>query len=175
MGFTLIEAMVTVTIIGVLAFLAAPAYTRMVERNRVKAVAEGLYNDLQLARSEAIKRNRTVELRFNAAGPTTNWCYGLRLADGTACDCTETDAGMADACQIDGVPKVTRSTDFARVSLQNTFLGNVARFNPRSGRATVSGSAYLILGASELRVVLSPLGRVKICTTTGIPGYASCS
>ena len=71
-GFTLTELLVTIAIMGVLAALAAPSFTDMVARQRLRTGAFDLVADLLLARSEAIKRNETVTVA--AAGAT--WAAG---------------------------------------------------------------------------------------------------
>ena len=59
-GFTAIELMVTIGIAAILAALAAPSFTGLMERWRVRQAAEGLQSTLYYARSEAIKRGGNV-------------------------------------------------------------------------------------------------------------------
>jgi len=62
-GFTAIELLVTVGIVGVLAALAAPNFSVLIERWRVRQAAEQLQSTLHYARSEAIKRGGRVAIQ----------------------------------------------------------------------------------------------------------------
>ena len=55
-GFSAIELMVVVSIISILAALAAPSFTPLIENWRVREASEQLQSTLYYARSEAIKR-----------------------------------------------------------------------------------------------------------------------
>lgn len=69
-GFTLIELMVTVAVIGVLAVVAVPAMTGLVNAYRLNGAAGELQTAVQLARSEAVRRNVPVTLCGSADGLT---------------------------------------------------------------------------------------------------------
>lgn len=178
-GFTLVELLIVVAIVGVLAALAAPAFTKLLDRGRLRGAAEQVFSDLQLARTEAIKRNLDVEMTFSTAGPSTTWCYGLRERDpndpgidlSTPCDCTEADVTATDACKIDDVLRVTRSSDFRDVSLSHTFTSSRAEFESRQGLADTAGTVTLTIGSDVVRAKVSLLGRVRACTASGMPGF----
>lgn len=59
-GFTLIELMIALTLLGVLLTLAAPSFTTWINNTRVRTVSDVLQNGVRLAQAEAVRRNRTV-------------------------------------------------------------------------------------------------------------------
>ena len=59
-GLTLIELMVTLAIAVILLSLAVPNFSNLVNNSRVVTAANNLTADINLARSEAIKRARSV-------------------------------------------------------------------------------------------------------------------
>lgn len=69
-GFTLIELMVTVAVIGILAVVGVPAMAGLINANRITAANENLTSALQLARSEAMRRGASVTVCASTNGTT---------------------------------------------------------------------------------------------------------
>ena len=59
-GFTLLELLIVMAIMAIVATLAAPSFTGVLERQRVRTVADTLRSSIDLARSEAVKRNTLI-------------------------------------------------------------------------------------------------------------------
>lgn len=68
-GVTLIELVVTVAVAAVLLTVAIPSFQSMTAKNRVAGLTNELGAALQLARSEAVKRGKTVTV-CKSADPT---------------------------------------------------------------------------------------------------------
>lgn len=80
-GFTLIELIITLTIIGIMVALAAPGMQSFSSSNRLTTQVNDLLADISLARSEAIKRNVASGVCVTAANGTScvaagNWANG---------------------------------------------------------------------------------------------------
>lgn len=79
-GFTIIELMVVVSVIGVLATFALSSFQSLTQSQQAKNASFELFTSLRLARSEAIKRNSNVTLTPTDA---TNWGKGWTIASTT--------------------------------------------------------------------------------------------
>jgi len=78
-GFTLVELMLALTVLGILASLALPSLSDLVKGQRVKTASSDVYASLIYARSEAIKRAADVTVVPNA--PSGDWATGWQVRD----------------------------------------------------------------------------------------------
>ena len=71
-GFTLLELVVALTIMGMLLMLGMPSFTTFLRNSEVRSTAESISNGLRAARSEATRLNRPVSFTL-AAGTDASW------------------------------------------------------------------------------------------------------
>jgi type IV fimbrial biogenesis protein FimT len=74
-GFTLLEALVVIAIVGVLAAVGIPSFSHSMQRATVTAQAAAITNALRVARIEAVRRGRMVTIcRTDDANATPPIC-----------------------------------------------------------------------------------------------------
>jgi len=79
-GFSLMELMFTITVLGILLGVAVPNFLEIVRNNRLVSQNNEFIGSLNLARSEALKRSGSVSVCASADQATcsgsTNWTTG---------------------------------------------------------------------------------------------------
>ena len=81
-GFTLLELLVTIAVLAIIATVGVPGFQQLLINSRLAAQNNELIAMLHFAKSEAIRRNATVEAEFTA-GPLS-WTGDVRLPPGSA-------------------------------------------------------------------------------------------
>lgn len=150
-GFSLVELLVVVGILSILSALAAPSFSLMLANNQVRTGAEGILSGLQLARTEAIRRNTNVSFTLNSG---TGW----------------TIATVSPASNIQTRPANEAGRNLqvtslnGQTSLTFTPIGEV--FNYSTGgnltRVTIAPSAAISSG-DNLRIDISAAGQIRMC------------
>jgi len=141
-GFTLIELVVTLAVVGVLAGLAAPSLAGLIAGQKVRTLAADLHLAMTQTRSEAIKRNASVTL--SATGG--NWAAGWTVLD---------------PANPTGTPLYTRTVRSIGTSVVTSAVTQVV-YAP-SGRITATTAPSFVFTASntsDVRCVsVDPTGR----------------
>jgi type IV fimbrial biogenesis protein FimT len=163
-GFSLIELMVVIAIVGTLSAIAIPNVINWRNNAQVNSAARGLLSDLQNARSMAVKENLNCTVLFNDDGS-----YTLFMERPAAANL------ILDNGPGERVLKTVRISTYGAVSIDqvnfplNGTDGNPAiTFRPTgfpfNAAGELAGGNVVLRGASNKRVVLTPAGSIRIET-----------
>ncbi len=144
-GYTMMEMMVILVIVGVISAMAVPGFLLMMPRLKLRADARANLNYLRIARSKAVAENRQFGVFFDS---------GTRQAILFA-DINDPASAMYD----DGADSVIERTEVLSQNViydASTFTGDCVVFYP-SGSASASGSIQVLDSANGRSYTLSVL------------------
>jgi type IV fimbrial biogenesis protein FimT len=141
-GFTLIELIVSVAVLAIVITLAVPSLTNLMLDAGLKTVAIDVYNTMGYARSEAIKRNATVDI-IPTGG---NWKNGWTVQVGAS---------------------VLKTVGPSTTSMDNITTPGTISYSS-TGRLTTPGTVTYVISVSgnphvtPRRVIVDMSGRARI-------------
>ena len=164
-GFTLIEIMVTVAIVGIFASIALPSFAKLIENNRISTATNQLVSALVLTRSEALKRSNDVTI---CASSTQDSCSTSGdFSEGWVVyqDCDGNGAITTSSVDCDG-DAISNEREIIKVSegFESLYINNPSPSITYLFSGRVQASTFDIgKDATDLKkkVSLSRLGRVK--------------
>jgi len=181
-GFTLIELMVALVLLGILIKLSLPSFVAWINNAKVRTVAESLQTGIRLAQAEAVRQNRSVVLAFTNAAPAdppaaiTAAANGNRwviqtLAQFGASDGTFVQAGsltdVAAGVTITGVSALCFNSNGRLITATSATVQS--NTTPQISTATCDPSdATFVVDRSgsadrALQVMVSASGKVRMC------------
>jgi type IV fimbrial biogenesis protein FimT len=158
------ELVVTLTVAGIIVAFAVPAFRESIARSKLTAQANDMIAAMNLARSEAIKGNRTVNFcRAAAEADTTcansagNWAFWIVRSANGVLRRGAVDSTLTVTSNLSGDTASFRSDGLARSGTADTLIGN--------SRISITTTR---ISANNTRCVLPGTGsRMSINTVTG--------
>jgi prepilin-type N-terminal cleavage/methylation domain-containing protein len=170
-GYTLIEALVAVAIIGLITLVTVPNFISMYRSARVKSAVNNLITDIRALRQEAVTTYRPMMLSI---GTTTaeQGLYWIYQWDGSAWVVVPTV--MGDARSIETEPGATPMVYFAASGFLDLvtadganrkdviFETNGALRSPLSADPTITVQSTLDVPKPQYTITINPSGTLKV-------------
>lgn len=167
-GVTLIEMMVGIGIISCLLLVGMPSFSNWILDLQVRGAAESIQSGLLLARSEAIRRNRPVQMTLADAGGLVEWRIDCVWVDadcpGPIAERKRGESGlnprMAAAAMAGAAGFDTALAAGAGLPASFVFNGLGQLAGPAPDRVEVS---HVTLGSARRLVIRIDAGLVRVC------------
>lgn len=173
-GFTLIELVMSIAIVGILLTVGIPSFRALITNNRITTQTNDFISDLAHARAEAVRRNSRVTICRSNTGtscvPSSNWRDGWIVFTDPAVPGTYTSASETLLRVRGAMPTgmtlldnggFTNSGDFLQ------FLPSGLVSGVSGGSSTTAATFTLCISGYRGRTInFNSIGRVNVTAMT---------
>jgi type IV fimbrial biogenesis protein FimT len=157
-GFTIVEVMITLVVLGVLITLGAPQFADWLQNQKTRTAADAVLNGLQTARAAAVQRNLAVQFKLTSI-PNSSWAVS-ESASGTAIQSRSSDEGSDSVTitAVDGAANPVTTVTFSPIggvaanADATAALRKIDLANPRASASNSRSYRILISGGGSLRM-----------------------
>lgn len=162
-GFTLIEVMITLSILAILMTLGLPSFSGWIRNLQIRSATEAVLNGIQIAKMEAVRRNTTVGITFDA---NSGWSVGCTVPS-TSCPGTIEQRISQNGTQAARVTPTNLINGAALVfdGSGRVSSGLTAATSPLQLDVSYSTDTCAAGGGSLrcLRILVSRFGQIRMC------------
>jgi type IV fimbrial biogenesis protein FimT len=157
-GFTMIELLIGIVVLAILLGMGAPSFMVWMQNTQIRNAADAVLNGMQLARTEAIRRNKPVQFALSSnsgwninivnpqASDPANPIQKRTAKEGSAKVLVAATPGGAYAVTFDAMGGPTGNPDGSVTISTLDFTSSVSTNAPR-----------------PLRIVVSLSGTIRLC------------
>ena len=170
-GVSLIELMIGIVIVSLLMVMGVPSFSLWMQNTQTRSTAESILNGLQIARTEAVRRN--TQVRFNLTDATGTGIWTVGCVNVTA-DCpagiqshgageggSNARAGIAVALGALGTPLAAGTALPAGVTFDG--LGRVPSANVGTDIARVDITNAVNAAVRRMVILIGTGGQTRMC------------
>ncbi len=162
-GFTLLELIITLSVMMILVGAAAPSFSKIIEENEIRRLATEIEWLLVQAKSEAVMRSNPVMVKVTNITGTPNvssdWLIEASVSGGSTV-----------------ISRVVGS-QFPKLKISKRFNTDTITFDSLTGRPNFNGHfAFSSADNKIVKVMINNVtGRLYVCSKEGDYDYSKCS
>ena len=158
-GFTLLELMIAVIVLGIILGIGVPSFNSITESSRLRAATHSLNSAVQLARSEALSSRETAaacrsNVALTACDFDANWSSGWMVV-------TQQGADLETAADVT-VVRVWDAIDLVTSGATNGFVFD------RQGRGVTTGALRIQNDTDQRCLSTNASGRTAVQEITTV-------
>jgi type IV fimbrial biogenesis protein FimT len=158
-GFSLIELMIGITIVGILFIMGIPSFKSWIQNTQIRTATEAIQNGIEVARAEAVRRNTLV--RFQLTSSVNNSC-AITTASGNWVVSLDDPSGSCASAKLNEAFPINDAANNPAPRIIQIRQGGEGSANTVVASQEVGAGAHIYNGS----ITFNGMGRVSTASVT---------